>query len=301
MAPKKSKNKSAEGEKSTSFALDVSDGDKDQESEEEQSAGRFKDPRSRPVSFALKIKSRAHSVIGLNLREDPSFDARHVLGPREDVYDVERRWQDEEGEGFSPGAGWMAKIVAEVSSSIKDEVRDIVATSQRESTISLKDLEGVKAAQRVTDLQSESARLISKGAQLQYLAFAKIRARVSNAICLLKTHDTLGAINALERIEKVVDLHLDVVKKAGFAPGMWPVATLYKKIKLAETSDAKNDKVWPNALAKRMRSKPGQRLKSARRGHRQMQREVLPSSSAATHQEATSPFDVRPIIQGQGC
>jgi hypothetical protein len=95
MAPRKSKNKSEEGEKSTSFAVDVSDG---QESEEEQSAKRFKDPRSRPVSFAPRIKSRTRSVIRLDLREDPSFDARHILGPREDVDDVERRWQDEEGE-----------------------------------------------------------------------------------------------------------------------------------------------------------------------------------------------------------
>jgi hypothetical protein len=144
-----------------------------QESEEEQSAGP-KDPRSRLVRFAPKLKSHTRSVIGLDLREDPSFDARHILGPREDVDVIERCWQDEEGEGFSPGAGWMAKIVAEVSSSIKDEVRDIVASSQREATIFLKDLEYVKAVQKVTDLQSEAARLITEGARQQYLAFGKI-------------------------------------------------------------------------------------------------------------------------------
>jgi hypothetical protein len=46
-----------------------------------------------------------------------------------------------------------------------------------------------------------------------------------------------------------VDLRLDVVKRAGSAPGMWPVATLYEKMKLAETSDAKDDKVWDECLS----------------------------------------------------
>jgi hypothetical protein len=154
--------------------------------------------------------------------EDPSFDAQHILGSREDVDDVERCWQDIDVEGFSPRAGWMAKIIAEVSCSIIDEVWDLMARSQRESTISLKDLEDVKVAQRVTNLKSEAARLVSEGAQLQYLVFGKIQARVSDVIHLLKTHDMLDAITALEHVEKVVDLRLDVVKRARSAPGMWP-------------------------------------------------------------------------------
>jgi hypothetical protein len=71
-----------------------------------------------------------------------------------------------------------------------------------------------------------------------------------------------------------------------------PVATLYKKMKLAEKRMTRSG---PNTSAKRMRSKPDQSLKSARRGQRQMQREVLPRSSAASHEEATSPFEVQPI------
>jgi hypothetical protein len=114
---------------------------------------------------------------------------------------------------------------------------------------------GRESGAKVTDLQSEAACLVSEGAQLQYLAFGKIRAGVSDAIRLLKTHDTLGAINALERVEQVVDLHLDVVKRAGSAPGMWPVATLYEKMKLVETSDAKDDKIWAECLSQAIKAR----------------------------------------------
>jgi hypothetical protein len=302
MAPRKHKNKSAEGGMSTFFAANVSDGKKDPDSEEEQSTGQFKDLRSRPVNFAPRTKSCTCLVVGLNLMEDLSFDARHMLGSREDVNDVERPWQDNDDKGFSPRAGWMAKIMAEI---FKDEVWDLVASSQRKSTISLKVLEDVKAAQRPTDLQSEAARLVSEGAQLQYLAFGKIRAGVSDAICLLKTHDTLGAITALERAKKVVDLRLDVVKKAGSVSGMWPVATLYKKRMLAETLDARNDEVWTKCLSQAGAVKAGasggeERQASDAAG-------VLPCSTAAISKEATSPFEVRPIgllagfaIVGQG-
>jgi hypothetical protein len=284
MAPRKRKNKSAEGKKSASFAASVSEGEKDPDYEEEQSPGRFKDPRSRPVSFAPRIKSRMCSVVGLNLMEDSPFSAQHILGSREDVDNVESRWQDIDDEGFSPRAGWMAKIIAEVSSSIKDEVRDLMA----ESTISLKDLEDVKAAQRVSNLQSEAARLISEGAQLQYLVFGKIQAGFSDVICLLKTHDTPDAITALERVEKVVDLRLDVVKRAGSAPGMWPVATLYEKRMLAETLDARNDEVWTKCLSQTGAS-------GGEKRQHPMQREVLPRSTTAIREEATSPFEVRPM------
>jgi hypothetical protein len=53
----------------------------------------------------------------------------------------------------------------------------------------------------------------------------------------------------LERVEKVVDLRLDIVKRTESAPGMWPVATLYKKMKLAKTSGAKDDKGWAECLS----------------------------------------------------
>jgi hypothetical protein len=152
----------------------------------------------------------------------------------------------------------------------------------------------------------EAARLVSEEAQLQYLAFGKIRAGVFDAICLIKTHDTLDAISALEHVKKVVDLHLDVVKRAGSAPGMWPVATLYEKRMLAETSDVRNGRVWTECISQAGAVKAG--AQAERRDKHQMQRKVLPCSTAAISEEATSPFGVRPMgplaalfaIVGQG-
>jgi hypothetical protein len=102
---------------------------------------------------------------------------------------------------------------------VRDEVKDIVAGSSREQNITTKDLEDVKAAQKLIDLQAEASKLATKGSQMQFLAFGEVKAGVVDAICLLKSHDTLKAIKILEEIEQVSKLRLDVVRRAGSSPG----------------------------------------------------------------------------------
>jgi hypothetical protein len=153
-------------------------------------------------------------------------------------------------EDASPQPLWMAQVIAEVSKSVRDEVKDIVAGSIREQNITVKDLEDIKAAQKLIDLQAEASKLATKGSQMQFLAFGKVKAGVVDAIRLLKSHDTLKAIKILEEVEQVAELHLDVVRHAGSSPGQWPAATIYEKKRLVETSDAKNDKLWDASCMK---------------------------------------------------
>jgi hypothetical protein len=143
----------------------------------------------------------------------------------------------------------MAQVIAEVSQSVRNEVKDIFAGSSRESDVTAKDLEDVRAAQRLIDLQAEAAKLMSEGAQLQFLAFGKIKSGAADAIRLLKNHNTLKAIKVLEGVEQIADLCLDVVRRADAAPGRWPAASIYKKKRLVETSDAKNNKLWDASVA----------------------------------------------------
>jgi hypothetical protein len=142
------------------------------------------------------------------------------------------------------------------------ELKGIVAGNQRGASVTSKDIEDIRAAQRYTDLQSEAARLSSEGAQLQFLAFSKIKSGVADAMKLLKAHETLPAIKALEEVERVADLRINVIKKAGSSPGLWPAATLYEYRMLAENANTKNDKVWEQCQVDAKAAKAQSRIAS---------------------------------------
>jgi hypothetical protein len=76
------------------------------------------------------------------------------------------------------------------------------------------------------------------------LAFGKIKSGITDTMRLLKAHEMLPTIKALEEVERVADLRIDVIRKAGLLPGLWPAATLYECRMLAENTNAKDDKVW---------------------------------------------------------
>lgn len=164
MAPHKRKGKAAE--EASRAGVDKNDlagseNERDASDEEDASPSRFKCARNRPSCIP---KSKAKSVIGLNMM-GPSIDLRHHL-----------KDMAEEGEGsaWRPGEeecarpGWMSSIISEVTATVKEEVRELIA--QQNVGISPKDIDDVKAAQRNMDLQAEAARLNSEGAQMLLLA-----------------------------------------------------------------------------------------------------------------------------------
>jgi hypothetical protein len=177
-------------------------------------------------------RSRTRSIVGRNLMREKYCDLRQKLPPQQS--------DEEEGgpswaEDASPRPLWMAQVITEVSKSVRDEVKDIVAGSSREQNIIAKDLEDVKAAQKLIDPQAEASKLATEGLQMQFLAFGKVKAGIVNAIRLLKSHDILKAIKILEEVEQVAKLRLDVVRHAGSSPGQWPAAIIYEKKRLADT------------------------------------------------------------------
>jgi hypothetical protein len=75
-------------------------------------------------------------VVGRNLMKERYRDLRQKLLPQQS--------DEEEGgpswaEDASPRPLWMAQVVAEVSKSVRDEVKDIVAGSSREQNITAED------------------------------------------------------------------------------------------------------------------------------------------------------------------
>ena len=250
MAPRKAKAKGAEGDLAVENAdteVPASGDEEEETGNEDPSPGRFKDGGRRGVG-------RTRSVVGRNFMSE----RLRFQPPPEDDEEEEGVYSQPWGRQHEGNQGWMQAIVAEVSSSVCEEIKDLVA-ERGGSSVTSKDIEDVRAAQRLTDLQSEAARLNSEGAQLQFIAFGKVKAGVADAIRLLKSHETLPAIKLLEEVERVADLRIDVIRRAGSAPGAWAAATIYEKRMLAESSDAKNDKVWEAALAeatsKKMKTK----------------------------------------------
>jgi hypothetical protein len=208
--------------------------------EEDESSRDFEPSPGHFKSGESSGRGRARSVVGRNLMQDhrSSFDLRRKLRSPSPM--------DEEFGGESSGWAsgeqrpeWVSRIMA--------EVKDLVGA--RDSGITSKDIDNVRAAQRQMDLQTEAARLNSEGARAQFVAFGKVKAGVSDAIRSLRAHKTLNAIKVLEEVEKVADLRINVVRRAGSTPGAQAAATIYERKLLAESSDAKNDKLWDAPMA----------------------------------------------------
>jgi hypothetical protein len=112
----------------------------DDQEELEPLPGRFK-----------RTKGKTRSVIGRSYLQGNHHDLRQRLSPHHS--------EDKLEEDSRPY--WMAQVIAEVSQSVRNEVKDIVAGSSRESDVTAKDLEDVLVAQRLIDLQAEAAKLTS--------------------------------------------------------------------------------------------------------------------------------------------
>jgi hypothetical protein len=264
MGPKKAKNKGVEGDEPVLGLVvdppaseDEEDGLADKAGDDEgwePSPSRFKGSSKGGPN---KGKSWTRSVVGRSfLKEQRPYCSLHRKDEEED--EEPHHWGQREEER----PAWMADIVAEVSSSLREKLKGIVAGSQRGASVTSKDIEDIRAAQHHTDLQSEGECLSSEGARLQFLAFGKIKSGIGDAMRLLKAHETLSAIKALEEVERVVDLRIDVIGKAGLSPGLWPAAAHYEHRMLAENTNAKNDKVWEQCQVDAKAAKAQSRIAS---------------------------------------
>ena len=87
-----------------------------------------------------------------------------------------------------------------------------------------------------------------EGAKAQFTAFAKIKASVEEARQKAIAGDGDGVLAALDRVEKVADIRMEVIERADRLPGGWPAATIFERLASnGDSNKAKFDRIWRSA------------------------------------------------------
>jgi hypothetical protein len=113
--------------------------------------------------------------------------------------------------------------------------------------VTVKEIESFRAQQKHSSLLTEAAQVNSEGAKAQFLAFAKVKAEISDARRLLKAGNKDEACKALDKADKVIDLRLDLIKRVDTLPGGSAAAMLYEK-KMNSSIDKKCNKAWDQSV-----------------------------------------------------
>ena len=168
-----------------------------------------------------------------------------------------------------------AMIAARISTQLREEMRDIMRGVHQAPAAASEDLEKLKLDHRTNSLMVRAGFLSSEGAKAQFAAFAKVKANVEDARAKVLAGDKAAALTALDRLEKVADLRLELVERADKLPGGWAAATIFER--MAQSEDAnqgKFDKIWKSACGELEDKKAADAKRSAYRGR---------SSAASPH------------------
>ena len=166
------------------------------------------------------------------------------------------------------------RIAARISMQLREEMRDILRDVNQTPATTSEDLEKLKLDHRTNSLMVRAGFLTSDGAKAQFAAFAKVKANVEDARAKILAGEKTAALAALDRLEKVADLRLELVERADKLPGGWAAATIFER--MAQSEDAnqgKFDKIWKSACGELEEKKTADAKRSAFRGR----------ASAASH------------------
>ena len=188
-----------------------------------------------------------------------------------------------------------ARIAARISMQLREEMRDIMKdVNQAPAAVASEDIEKLKLDHRTNSLMVRAGFLSSDGAKAQFAAFAKVKANVEDARSKALAGDGTGVLAALDRLEKVADLRLELVERADRLPGGWAAATIFER--MAQSEDAnqgKFDKIWKSACGELEDKKTADAKKYAFRGR---------SSAASPHFRGASRgnYSFRSVISSSG-
>ena len=157
------------------------------------------------------------------------------------------------------------RIAKDVAASLRQEMQALLERASSREAPSAEEIDKLKLEQRTNTLMAKASLLSTDGAKAQYLAFAKVKANSEDARRKIAMGDGLAAVEALDRLDKVVDLRLELIQRADKSPGGWGAATIFEQI--AQESDAnspKMDRYWKAAVAQMEDKKDSRR--SASRG-----------------------------------
>lgn len=110
--------------------------------------------------------------------------------------------------------------------------------------------ETMRLQQKTNEIMGRAAFLSSDGAKAQFRQFARIKANCNEARYSVASGNEEGILAALERIEKIADLRLDVIERADSTPGGWQAAAAYERaVEAGDADSSRRDRIWKNALA----------------------------------------------------
>ena len=156
--------------------------------------------------------------------------------------------QESSSSGQPPSHASLAESVAEtVTQNLKEQIAGLLKAKEAKDSEVVKEVEALKAAQLHASLLGEATEFQSESAQRQFIAFAKVKSGVSDALRYMASGDQSAAENSLKEIEKIADFRLDMIRRADSSPGGWATANVYER-KVAGHNDKKNDKAWRSAV-----------------------------------------------------
>ena len=142
------------------------------------------------------------------------------------------------------------RIAEDVTRSLRAEMQEILERVRPREGASAVELDKLKLEQRTSSLMARGAMLSSEGARAQYLAFARIKASAEEVRRKIVAGDGIAATEALDKLERVVDLRLETIQRADTSPGGWAVATVFERMAFdADTNQPKLDRCWKAAAA----------------------------------------------------
>jgi hypothetical protein len=137
-------------------------------------------------------------------------------------------------------------IIEAVSASLRSELQNMALSRDQKEASTSSELEKLKLQHKTDSLLAGALALKSEGNRAQWHAFAKVKSSLADIRHKLESHDVLGALASIESGERIVDLRLDIIKRADSLPGGWPVATIFER-KVLGDADEKQDKAWASA------------------------------------------------------
>ena len=165
------------------------------------------------------------------------------------------------------------RIVEDVTRNLRAEITAMMEQVRPRENPAVEELDRLKVEQRTNSLMAKGALLSSDGAKAQYLAFARVKAGAEEVRRKIAAGDGLAATEALDRLEKVVDLRLETITRADNSPGGWSVATVFERMAFeADANQPKLDRYWKAAAAQVEEKKESRKISArgrpAERGRR---------------------------------
>ena len=225
-------------------------------SEEEEEGYEGTSSGSRKVKSLVKIPYGKAKKSGEPKGEDRDRSRSPLRGEKRVTFEDREKERDR-------------RIAEDVAASLRQEMHALLERASSREAPSAEEIDKLKLEQRTNTLMAKASLLSTDGARAQYLAFAKVKANSEEARRKIAMGDGLAAVEALDRLDKVVDLRLDLIQRADKSPGGWGAATIFEQ--MAQESDASSprmDRCWKAAVAQMEEKKDTRRSSSRGRPER---------------------------------